>query len=208
MRKLMGVCVMTGAMVVAGAALFAQGPPPGGPGGAAGGPGGRQGGGPGPAAPTNLKVLPKTWTRQQVGAVMQTFTESLGVQCAYCHAEDPNAPPPAAGRGPALDYALDTKKEKDIARDMIKMVMSANDGTKALSDGTVAEKVSCFTCHRGEKKPATAPAAGWGRGSFTLSTAGPVVPQRGAGGPGGAGAPGAPGGPGAPAPGGAPAGGR
>lgn len=196
MRKFTGVWVVVGALAVGGAALFAQGPPPG---GAAGGPGGRQGGGPAAAAPTNLKVLPKTWSRQQVGAVMQTFTESLGVQCAHCHAEDPNAPPPAAGRGPALDYASDAKKEKDLSREMIKMVMTINDATKGVGDAAVTEKVSCFTCHNGQKKPAAAPAAGWGRGSFTLSQAGPVIPQRGAGGPGG---------PGGPAPGGAPAGGR
>ena len=39
-------------------------------------------------------MLPKEWTGQQVRAVMQTFTESLGVQCAHCHAVDPTAPPP------------------------------------------------------------------------------------------------------------------
>ncbi len=128
---------------------------------------------------------------------MQTFNESLGVMCAHCHAPNPTAPPPQPGQNPQLDYALDDKKEKEIAREMLKGVMSTNDGTKALGDAAELEKVSCWTCHRGEKKPAKAPAAGWGRGSFTLSTAGPVVPQRG----GGAGA--APGG----APAGAPAGG-
>lgn len=203
MRKFLSVCVVTGALI-ASPVLFAQGPPPGGPAGAPA-PGG-QGPGRGPAGPTNLKVLPKTWTRQQVGAVMTTFAESLGVTCAHCHAEDPNAPPPAAGQQPRLDYALDTKKEKDVARDMIKMVMTINDDTKALGDPPAPEKVSCFTCHRGDKKPLFTPAAGWARGNFSLSQAGPVVPPRG-GGPGGAGGPGAPPA-GAPAPGGAPAGGR
>ena len=59
--------------------------------------------------PKNLKVLPKTWTGQQVRALMQTFAESLGVQCTHCHAADPTAPPPAEGRPPALDYSLDVK---------------------------------------------------------------------------------------------------
>jgi hypothetical protein len=85
---------------------------------------------------------------------------------------------------------------------MIKMVMTVNNDTKSIGDAAVAEKVSCFTCHRGDKKPAFMPAAGWARGNFSLCEAGPVVPARG-GGPGGAGGPGAP-----PAPGGAPAGGR
>jgi Photosynthetic reaction centre cytochrome C subunit len=179
MRKLLSASVVVGAVALASAIVVAQGPPPGPPAP------GRQGGGRGPAGPTNLKVLPKTWTRQQVSAVMSTFAESLGVQCSHCHAEDPNAPPPAPGQNPRLDYALDTKKEKDVARDMIKMVMSINDSTKALGDGTDAEKVSCFTCHHGDKQPAKTPENGWGRGSFTLSEAGPVVPQRGGRGPGG-----------------------
>lgn len=182
MRKLLGVCVIAGAVVAAGASLIAQGPPGGARGGAA-------------AAPTNLKVLPKTWSRQQVAQLMSTFNESLGVQCSHCHAEDPNAPPPAAGQNPRLDYALDEKKEKDIAREMLKMVMSINDSTKSLGDASVTEKVTCYTCHRGDKDPAVTPPNGWGRGSFTLSEAGPVVPQRG-GGPGGGRGPGGPGGPG------------
>jgi mono/diheme cytochrome c family protein len=78
------------------------------------------------AAPKNLKVLPKTWTGQQVRALMQTFAESLGVQCSHCHTVDPNAPPPAEGRGPTLDYSLDDKKEKILARKMIQMTMAIN----------------------------------------------------------------------------------
>lgn len=186
MRNITAVCVLS-VMAMAGATLFAQGPPAGAPAGP--GRGGAQ-------APTNLKVLPKSWTRPQVSALMATFNESLGVQCSHCHAEDPNAPPPNPGQNPRLDYALDTKKEKDIAREMIKLVMSTNEGTKALGDVAVTEKVSCFTCHRGEEAPAKAPAAGWGRGSFTLSEAGPVLPARGGGArgaaPAGGGAPAAP----------------
>lgn len=184
MRKLTVINFVLGAVLVASASLVAQQPP-------AGAPGGRQGGAPGggqQAAPTNLKVLPKSWSGQQVRQVMQTFNESLGVQCTHCHAEDPNAPAPQPGQQPRLDYSLDTKKEKGVAREMLKQVMTINDTTKAIGDAAVTEKVSCWTCHRGEKQPAKAPAAGWGRGSFTLSTAGPAVPARGAG-PGGPGAP-------------------
>lgn len=182
--KLTGLYALCGAALFASATLVAQQPPAGAPAGGPGGQGGRAGGG--PAAPTNLKVLPKTWTRQQVGQVMNTFNESLGVMCTHCHAEDPNGTPnPNTGAKP-LDYALDTKKEKDVAREMIKTVMASNDSTKGLGDAAELEKVSCWTCHRGEKKPAKTPAAGWGRGNFTLSTAGPAVPQRGGGAPAGA----------------------
>ena len=132
--------------------------------------------------PKNLKVLPKEWTGQQVRAVMQTFTESLGVQCSHCHAEDPKAPPPAEGRPPALDYSLDQKKEKEVARQMIQMTMALNaDALKGVGDAAVPEKVSCFTCHNGQKTPANKPANGWGRGNFSLLPAGPTIPQRGRG---------------------------
>ena len=132
--------------------------------------------------PKNLKVLPKTWTGQQVRAVMQTFTESLGVMCTHCHAVDPNAPPPPEGRPPALDYSLDDKKEKGIARQMIQMTMALNaEGLKGVGDAAVAEKVSCLTCHNGQKTPLMKPANGWGRGNFSLLPAGPTLPQRGGG---------------------------
>ena len=132
--------------------------------------------------PKNLKVLPKAWTGQQVRALMQTFAESLGVQCTHCHAVDPTAPPPAEGRPPTLDYSLDEKKEKEVARQMIQMTMALNgEGLKGVGDAAVPEKVSCFTCHNGQKTPAMKPANGWGRGNFSLLPAGPAAPARGGG---------------------------
>ena len=129
--------------------------------------------------PKNLKVLPKTWTGQQVRAVMQTFTESLGVQCTHCHVPDPTAAPPPEGRPPTLDYSLDEKKEKEIARQMIQMTMALNsDGLKGVGDPAVPEKVSCLTCHNGQKTPVNKPANGWGRGNFSLLPAGPTIPAR------------------------------
>jgi hypothetical protein len=153
----------------------AQGQPPA---GAAPGPGQA------PAAPKNLKVLPKDWTVQQVRALMATFMESLGLKnsgapgdgCDHCHAANP-AVQPAPGRGPTLDYSLDTNPKKDIARKMIQMVMATNEQLKTVADPPVNEPVSCFTCHRGDStsKPLAAPANGWTRGGFTLLPPGPVV---------------------------------
>jgi cytochrome c553 len=172
MRKFSSLFVIAGAVWLAGAALVAQAPP------AAGA--GRQGGA--PQAPMDLKVLPKSWSRQQVGALMQTFNTSLGVQCSHCHEVDKNAPPPLPGQNPRLDYALDTKPEKEVARAMIKMTMDLNAAARKPTDEASVEKLSCFTCHRGDTAPAKAPAEGWGRGNFALTEAGPVVPARGAGG--------------------------
>src|SRR5688572_18683034 len=200
MRSSLRFVVLSSCVLTAAVAVSAQAPPagqaPAAP--AAGAP--PQGGRGGAQAPMqNIKVLPKNWSRQQVGAVMQTFTESLGVQCIHCHEPNPTAPPPQPGQNPQLDYALEGKPEKEVARNMISMVAKLNTDLAALGDKTKMEKVSCFTCHAGQKTPAFTPAAGWGRGSFTLSEAGPVTGRRGGGAP--AGAPAG----GAPAPGGAPA---
>ena len=173
------------------------GPPAQPPAGAPGAPGGGQRGPGGPApAPLNIKVLPKNWTRQQVQALMQTFVVSLGQQlpaqgapapppgqgegCLHCHVM---GPVPAGGGRATMAYDQDTNPNKDIARKMIQMVMAANENfLKDVGDKAVPEKISCFTCHRGEvgSKPAMMPAAGWGRGGFSLLPAGPpTAPARG-----------------------------
>jgi len=203
MRKTVGIfvvscCVLAGTVAMTGQA---QGPAPGAPQGA---PGGAPGGG-GARGPQNLKVLPKEWTNQQVGALMNTFVQSLGVTgpdgpgCAFCHVANAN------GRG--VNAAADDKKEKEVARQMIKMTMAINGdflkdvGVEA-ADAAVPEKVSCFTCHNGQKMPAAVPTGGWSRGGFSLLPAGPPAAPPG-GGPGGGGARG-----GAPAGGAPPAAGR
>ncbi|HYN10310.1 MAG TPA: c-type cytochrome [Vicinamibacterales bacterium] len=124
----------------------------------------QQGRGAGP--PQNLKVLPKNWSRQQVQSLMNTFASSLGVQCTHCH----------AGTPPQLNYAADEKPTKEVARKMIHMVMHINEEhLKGIGSaeppappaagappplGAGPQKVSCFTCHRGQLKPLTAPASG------------------------------------------------
>jgi hypothetical protein len=187
-------CVLVGAVTFVAAQNQAPAAPP------APGQGGAPGGGRAAAPLENIKVLPKTWTRMQVQALMQTFVESLGQTppgqgqppapqgagrgCAHCHVQTPA--PPGGGRA-MMNYVSDENANKDIARKMIQMTMAANaDYLKTVGDTAVAEKVSCYSCHRGEAtKPALAPAAGWARGGFSLLPAGP--PARGGGG-----APGAP----------------
>jgi hypothetical protein len=132
----------------------------------------------------------------QVQAVMQTFVTSLGQTppapgspappqgqgegCLHCHAKPaPDAPVPPGARGPQVDYASDSNPNKDIARKMIQMVMAANDSyLKDMGDKAVPEKISCFTCHRGDAtaKPPMQPQNGWGRGGFSLLPAGPPMP--------------------------------
>jgi hypothetical protein len=88
--------------------------------------------------PTNLKVL-KVSTGAEVGQIMRTFTAGLGVQCVYCHV--------------AGNFASDENPKKEIARHMIKITMQVN----ANFPESGRMRVSCYTCHRGEAEPKTAP---------------------------------------------------
>jgi len=89
------------------------------------------------AAPTNLKIL-KVTTGAEVRQIMGTFTSGLGVQCNYCHVQGNNA--------------SDDNPKKEIARKMIVLVQQVNAN---FPDGKM--HVSCYTCHRGEAQPKTAP---------------------------------------------------
>jgi hypothetical protein len=90
-----------------------------------------------PPPPSNLKVL-KVTTGQEVGQIMRTFTAGLGVQCSYCHVQG--------------NYASDENPKKATARTMIAMMQKINAGF-----GDSKMHVSCYTCHRGEAEPKTAP---------------------------------------------------
>ena len=92
-------------------------------------------------APKNLKVL-KTASGEEVSQIMRTFTSGLGVQCNFCHIQG--------------NFPSDENPKKDVARRMISMTQSVN----ALFPDSATEKklrVSCYTCHRGEAEPKTAP---------------------------------------------------
>jgi hypothetical protein len=103
---------------------------------------------------TNLQVLSKTITRAELVPIMRGFALNLGIRCEHCH----------VGEGNDLskfDFASDAKPAKAIARRMLQMTSALN---KTLADiGTPpaagAQKVTCFTCHRGAVKPLTAPGA-------------------------------------------------
>jgi hypothetical protein len=108
--------------------------------------------------PTNLQVLPKDISQQDLLKTMQQYSTDLGVRCGFCHATDPQTHRP--------NFALDTKPEKNTARLMITMTEGINTKYLATLPGGEA-KVSCYTCHRGssmpEERPAAPPGAGPGR---------------------------------------------
>ena len=158
-----------------------QGPPP----GAQAGPGGPGGAPRAPSPPpTNLKVLPKTLTGDQVRDIMRKWEGDLNAECSDCHTADPVKKMPN-GR-PAMNYADDSKPEKEIARLMFTMTegLKADQLKKAAALNTAADapkpaEFTCGSCHRGKINPE----------AF-------VAPKRqpGPGAPGGQGGPGGPGG--------------
>ena len=101
-------------------------------------------------APTNLQVLPKTMTGEQVHELMHKWEAALGAECSTCHAADPNNIGPNGK--PRLKFADDSKPEKATARLMYKMVndINANYVEKVENSGV---PVSCGTCHRGHLDP-------------------------------------------------------
>jgi hypothetical protein len=90
-----------------------------------------------PPPPKNLKIL-KVTTGGEVVQIMRTFTAGLGVQCTYCHVQG--------------NMSSDENPKKEIARHMITMSMDIN---KNFPDGKM--HVTCYTCHRGDAEPKTAP---------------------------------------------------
>jgi hypothetical protein len=101
-------------------------------------------------APTNLKVLPKTLTGEQVHEIMEKWEGYLGTKCSTCHAADPKNIGPN-GR-PRLNFADDSKKEKATARLMYKMTEGINVDYIGMIDSS-GEPVTCGTCHRGHLGP-------------------------------------------------------
>jgi uncharacterized protein (DUF849 family) len=74
---------------------------------------------------------------------MQSFTRSLGVACTHCHV--------------AEEWDSDSKDDKEVTRDMMKMTRAINDDyikpIKAIAEDK--PNVTCAMCHRGQAKAAS-----------------------------------------------------
>jgi Photosynthetic reaction centre cytochrome C subunit len=101
--------------------------------------------------PTNLQVLPKDISHQDLMKVMHGFAGSLGVKCTFCHVAGPQPH--------QMNFASDAKPEKRIARTMMRMTNSVNATyltQVSVPDATPDRKnVTCGTCHRGQSIPAS-----------------------------------------------------
>ena len=98
---------------------------------------------------TNLKVLPKDITKQQLVSIMRNFSFALGVRCEYCHADKPD------GQKSERDFASDEKEAKKTARLMLEMVAGINRDYLAKLSSTPKVEAQCVTCHHGLAKPRT-----------------------------------------------------
>ena len=92
----------------------------------------------------NIQVL-KGLPDSQLFLVMNFVGGSLGVNCDHCHVKGEKNP--QTGEDTWL-WERDDKKEKGVARDMMRMVLELN-RTRFNREGVV----SCYTCHRGSTRP-------------------------------------------------------
>jgi len=98
---------------------------------------------------SNLKVLPKDISHEDLDKVMDGFKVALGVKCNFCHAASKDDPK-------HLDFASDGKPEKEIARSMMKMTYRINKKyfhVKDVYETKAVLAVNCVTCHHGQAHP-------------------------------------------------------
>lgn len=99
---------------------------------------------------SNLKVLPKDISQEEVKQVMDDFKVALGVKCGFCHAQDANDPK-------KMDFASDANPHKETARWMMRMTQRINKKHFKHQDEKTGERmqISCMTCHNGKEHPVT-----------------------------------------------------
>ncbi|KIO75788.1 hypothetical protein TH53_18545 [Pedobacter lusitanus] len=99
---------------------------------------------------SNLKVLPKDISHEELDKIMDGYKAALGVKCNFCHAASKENPK-------RLDFASDEKPEKEITRSMMKMTSRINKKyfhIKNANEPNAILAVNCITCHRGQPHPA------------------------------------------------------
>jgi len=99
--------------------------------------------------PTNLQVLPKDTTPEQLHKIMDGIAGALGVHCSFCHVQN--------AQTHHMDFASDAKPDKEMARIMMRMTGTINQQYMTQihdPDATAEDKhVTCGTCHRGHQMP-------------------------------------------------------
>jgi tetratricopeptide (TPR) repeat protein len=96
---------------------------------------------------TNLKVLPKDISKDELVGIMRGFAGDLGVRCNHCHVGS------ASGDLREMHFAADDKKEKATARVMLAMVTEINGSLIPRAGIEKPLQVKCGTCHHGVNRP-------------------------------------------------------
>jgi len=96
---------------------------------------------------TNLQVLPKDISKDELVSTMRGFAGGLGVRCNFCHVGGTETD--LTG----MKFASDDKKEKKIARAMMAMVKEINGPLLKATDIENPIQVKCVTCHHGVRRP-------------------------------------------------------
>lgn len=99
--------------------------------------------------PTNLQVLPEGTDGLKLRDFMGMFVKDLGVRCNFCHDDS------KAKSFEEIDFASDAKKNKIIAREMFKMLVSINNKSMPSINKLTGknEQLRCFNCHHGTPDP-------------------------------------------------------
>lgn len=124
----------------------------------------------------NIQVL-KGLPESQLSLVMNFVATSLGVQCNFCHVQQ--GKDPTTGTTKWL-WESDDKPQKQTARRMMQMVLSIKANNKI---DFRENEVTCYTCHRGQRKPVGLPSLPLARSGHepgpadAASTASPTLPS-------------------------------
>jgi hypothetical protein len=96
----------------------------------------------------NTHVIPRTTPVTDVIGAMRNFTSALGVRCQFCHLGSEGQP---LGE---FDFASDQKRNKVVARQMMRMVNDINRRLDTIPQrGHPPVPATCATCHRGVSRP-------------------------------------------------------
>lgn len=93
---------------------------------------------------TNLQVLPKNISKNDLQATMRGFAFALNVRCSYCHAQKADT---------TMDFPSDDKDTKKTARLMLQMLAAINRDYVSKIGKPSPVQVECSTCHRGLTQP-------------------------------------------------------
>ena len=98
----------------------------------------------------NIQVL-KGLPESQLFLVMNFVATSLGVHCNFCHVQQGKDPNTGVTK---WVWESDDKPEKRTARGMMQMVLAVKANDRVDFRGN---EVTCYTCHRGQRKPVGIP---------------------------------------------------